>query len=284
MGCRRTAFWGICLAGFCLLAVPLLWQRRAQGSAARAFRSNPALVVSNVGTWRLVQRGVELRTATLERTDTQQVIDLKLVRMDQRWITPQILYGEELGFKTADVKTFALRSGALAAINANYFDEREKPLGLLKTNRSRTVSALSKSALFTGVFGLRDDRAFIVHRDELALEGVKEAVQAGPLLLSKGNPLTITRGAARQSRRSLVGIDTEQKLLIAVTDTFTGGLTWVELQEFFDPQLGDVRTVDLLNLDGGGSAQLYVKGPTVEEHVPGATPVPVAIGFFPRQN
>ena len=82
MGCRRTAFWGICLAGFCLLAVPLLWQRRAQGSAARAFRTNPALVVSNVGTWRLVQRGVELRTATLERIDTQQVIDLNLVPMD----------------------------------------------------------------------------------------------------------------------------------------------------------------------------------------------------------
>src|SRR5574342_258459 len=112
MGRRLTAFCGICLAAFCLLAVPLLWQRRAQGSAARAFSTNPALLVSNAGTWRLVQRGVELRTATLERADTQQVIDLKLVRMDQRWITLQILYGEELGFKSADVKTFAARSGA----------------------------------------------------------------------------------------------------------------------------------------------------------------------------
>jgi uncharacterized protein YigE (DUF2233 family) len=284
MGRRLTAFCGICLAGFSLLAFPLLWQRRAQGSAARAFSTNPALAVSNAGTWRLVQRGVELRTATLERADTQQVIELKLVRMDQRWITLQILYGEELGFKSADVKTFAARSGALAVINANYFDEREKPLGLLKTNRSRPHSDLSKSSLFTGVFGLKHDRAFIAHRDELDLEGVKEAIQAGPLLLSKGTPLTVTRGAARQSRRSLVGIDREQKVLIAVTDTFTGGLTWVELQEFFDSHLGDARILDLLNLDGGGSAQLYVKGPALEAHVPGATPVPVAIGFFSKQN
>jgi uncharacterized protein YigE (DUF2233 family) len=279
-----TAFCGIFLAGICLLVVPLLWQRRAQGSAARVFSTNPGLSVSNPGTWRLVQRGIELRTATLERAEPQQVIDLKLVRMDQHWITPQILYGEELGFKSADVKTFAARSGAFAVINANYFDEQERPLGLLKTNRSRPHSGLSKSSLFTGVFGLRDDRAFISHRDELALEGVKEAIQAGPLLLNKGTPLTVTRGAARQSRRSLVGIDRDQKLVIAVTDTFTGGLTWVELQEFFDSQVGQVRTVDLLNLDGGGSAQLYVKGPTLEEHVPGATPVPVAIGFFQKQN
>src|SRR5262249_34653774 len=109
-------------------------------------------------------------------------------------------------------------------------------------------------------------------------------IQAGPLLLSKGNALMITRGAARQSRRALGGIDTEQKLLIAVTDTFTGGLTWGELQEFFYSHPGDPRIVDLLNLDGGCTAPLYVKGPTVEEHAPGATPVRVAIGFSPRQN
>jgi hypothetical protein len=40
----------------------------------------------------------------------------------------------------------------------------------------------------------------------------------------------------------------------------------------------------LLNLDGGGSAQLYVKAGKFEEMVAGAAEVPVAIGFFSRAN
>jgi len=41
---------------------------------------------------------------------------------------------------------------------------------------------------------------------------------------------------------------------------------------------------DLLNLDGGGSAQLYLRAGQFEEYVAGATEVPVAIGFFSRTN
>jgi exopolysaccharide biosynthesis protein len=204
--------------------------------------------------------------------------------LDQRWITPRVLYGEELGLKSADVKTFASITGATVVVNANYFDERGRPLGLLKTARSRPHTSLSKSSLFTGIFGIRNSLAFITHRDELALDGGEEAVQAGPLLLRSGVPLAITRGAGRQSRRSLIGLDKDQKMIIAVTDSFVGGLTWVELQELFDGQAGVVPTLELLNLDGGGSSQLYVKGPPIEQHVPGATTVPVALGFFPKQN
>jgi hypothetical protein len=35
-----------------------------------------------------------------------------------------------------------------------------------------------------------------------------------------------------------------------------------------------------LNLDGGGSAQLYFKSGRLEESVPGTSEVPVASGFF----
>ncbi|MBI3063977.1 MAG: hypothetical protein HYY82_03475, partial [Deltaproteobacteria bacterium] len=45
---------------------------------------------------------------------------------------------------------------------------------------------------------------------------------------------------------------------------------------------GQVPTVDLLNLDGGGSAQLYLKIGKFEEFVAGTVEVPVAIGFFTK--
>jgi len=43
-----------------------------------------------------------------------------------------------------------------------------------------------------------------------------------------------------------------------------------------------VQAQDLLNLDGGGSAQLYIKAGKFEEFVPGTVDVPVAIGFFAK--
>ena len=71
-------------------------------------------------------------------------------------------------------------------------------------------------------------------------------------------------------------------MIIAVTDGILGGLSWVEVQEFFAAEQWQVQAMDLLNLDGGGSAQLYVKGLQLEEHVRGTTDVPVAVGFFQR--
>jgi hypothetical protein len=41
-----------------------------------------------------------------------------------------------------------------------------------------------------------------------------------------------------------------------------------------------LETAELLNLDGGGSAQLYIKTKTHEEFISGTSEVPVVIGFF----
>ena len=63
-----------------------------------------------------------------------------------------------------------------------------------------------------------------------------------------------------------------------------GGLSFGELQELFRNAKWHVDAVDLLNLDGGGSAQLYVKTGKFEEWLPGTAEVPVAIGFFVKTN
>jgi hypothetical protein len=63
-----------------------------------------------------------------------------------------------------------------------------------------------------------------------------------------------------------------------------GGLYWPELQELFSAAPWQIQVADLLNLDGGGSAQLYVKAGKFEELVTGTAEVPVAIGFFNRGN
>jgi hypothetical protein len=54
------------------------------------------------------------------------------------------------------------------------------------------------------------------------------------------------------------------------------------LQEIFSAPAWQVQLTDLLNLDGGGSAQLSVKAGNFETIVPGTAEVPVAIGIFKR--
>lgn len=243
---------------------------------------SPTLTISQPGVWETIQEGIEFRRVTFARTDPYHLIGLKMVRFDIRSIVPRIVQSAWYNLKAANVKTLAEKSGAIAAINANYFDEIGRPLGFLKSPNGKTNRRISRSSLFNGIFGVKDRRPFIVNRDHFSLQDADEGLQAGPLLLIKGKVLSVTRGAGKQSRRSLVGIDKDQRLVIAATDSFLGGLTWIEVQEFFASKTWQVETIDLLNLDGGGSTQLYVKGTDLEEHVPGAVDVPVAIGFFPK--
>jgi exopolysaccharide biosynthesis protein len=245
-------------------------------------KNSPGLTITEMGNWKAIHKGTEFRKVSLQRTEPHQLIDLKMVRFDTRWVVPRIVRSTQLNLQGADVKTVAEKSGAIATINANYFDEKGKPLGFFKTATDDGNRNISKSSLFTGIFGIKNHQPFIVHRDNFSPGLADEGIQAGPLLLAQGTALTVMRGANRQSRRSLIGIDKEHRLVIAVTDSLLGGLSWVELQEFFGFAQWQVQIIDLLNLDGGGSAQLYVKGVQMEEHVPGAADVPVIIGFFQK--
>jgi exopolysaccharide biosynthesis protein len=194
------------------------------------------------------------------------------------------LRSSQYQLKGADVKTLVQRSGATAAINANYFDENGKALGFLKTGAQEINRSVSQSSLFTGVFGIHNLFPFIVHRDEFQPAQADEALQSGPLLLRQGKALEISRGYGRYSRRTVIGLDKEQRLLVAVTAVILGGLSWVELQELFTLNDWGLQARDLLNLDGGGSAQLYIKTQKVEEYIAGTSEIPVAIGFFSNRK
>jgi uncharacterized protein YigE (DUF2233 family) len=143
---------------------------------------------------------------------------------------------------------------------------------------------VAKTALYTGVFGVKDQKPFIAHRDEFVPEQVDEGLQSGPLLLFHGSTQEITRVPSRAHRRALIGFDQEQRLVAAVADSIFGGLYWPELQEIFSDAAWQIRLADLLNLDGGGSAQIYIKAGKFEDMVAGTSEVPVAIGFFRRSK
>jgi uncharacterized protein YigE (DUF2233 family) len=238
------------------------------------------LSVGNAGDWKSLDSGIEYRKMTLERSEPTYSIDLKLIRFGSHRVSPRIISSGQFQMKGGDAKTLAQRSGAVATINANYFDEKGKPLAFLKTATQDINRNISKHSLYTGVFGVHDSTPFIVHRDDFHLTRVQEAVQSGPLLLNGGAAVQTMPGAGRYSRRAMIGIDKRQRLIVGVTDTVLGGLSFAELQELFSNPQWQLETPELLNLDGGGSAQLYIKTKTHEEFISGTSEVPVVIGFF----
>jgi uncharacterized protein YigE (DUF2233 family) len=270
------------------LLVLLSWLAGASAiyaqAPSRAAKVSPTLTVRSAGSWKPVESGVEYRTITLERSEPAYSLELKLIRFDPRRITPRIISSSDYQLKSGDAKTLAQRSGAIATINANYFDEKGKPLALLKTAGREINRSVSRHALYTGVFAVRDSMPFITHRDDFQSAQAQEALQSGPLLLNHGAVVQKMPGPGRYSRRAVIGVDKQQRVIIGVTDIILGGLSFTELQELFSSPQWQLETTDLLNLDGGGSAQLYLKTRALEEFVSGTSEVPVMIGFFKKAN
>lgn len=252
--------------------------------AAKKANLGATLAITDAGTWRSLQRGVEFRKVVMERTEPGYELELKLLRLDSQFIVPRVLHAEQFQLKSASAKTFAEKAGAIAAINANYFDEKGRPLAYLKTAEKEVNRGVSKHGLYTGVFGLGESGPFVTHRDEFKPAQAGEALQSGPLLLHRNASVEVLTGLGRYARRSVIGMDKEGRLLIAVSDTVIGGLSFRELQELFGQPKWQMNAAELLNLDGGGSAQLYFKSGKFEEWLPGTAEVPVAIGFFSKTN
>jgi uncharacterized protein YigE (DUF2233 family) len=260
-------------------------------SAGQVFSQAPkkanlgqTLAITEAGNWKVLQPGAEFRTIGMQRIDPAYAMELKLLRLDSQLIVPRVLHAGQFQLKGASAKTFAEKSGALAAINANYFDEKGRPLAYLKTSEKEINRAVSKHGLYTGVFGLGDTGPFVTHRDEFQPARAGEAVQSGPLLLHRSASMEVLSGLGRYARRSVIGIDRQGRVLIGVSDGVIGGLSFAELQEMFVQPKWQMEAIELLNLDGGGSAQLYVKSGKFEEWLPGTSEVPVAIGFFSKSN
>jgi uncharacterized protein YigE (DUF2233 family) len=273
---RRLVCTGLGLV-FILLSDTAL---QSQGSGKSEVETG--LAVTDVGLWRDLQKGVAIRTLVLERSQPNYTVELKLARFNTQLISARVLDSGEFQLRTASAKTFAEKSQAIAAINANYFDERGRPLAYLKTRVKEVNRSLSKHSLYTGIFGIDESGAFVTHRDEFAPAQASEALQSGPLLLHRGLPIAVNPNLGRYARRAVIGIDKTGAIIIAVADAVLGGLGFAELQKLFVDSRWHIDAVELLNLDGGGSAQLYVKSGKFEDWLPGTSEVPVAIGFFSK--
>lgn len=255
-----TIVWGSFVSALAQpLPDPLTWDKLSSGLEQTNFKINGDSIISS---------------------------SIAIVRSDMQSHRIATIRASEFGWKHATVQALCKASGAVACINANFFDEQGKPLGLV-ISRGIIHQKLHKGGgLLTGVLFVTPKSVGVAFRDTFSTEGVVEAVQAGPRLVSKGAVVEGLKESARSSNLSGICIDARQRVSIfRVTSGVFGGSLHQLQNVLTEPEIG---CVEALNFDGGGSSSMYISGEIQghagavrEENFPGTDEVPVAIGLFP---
>lgn len=186
---------------------------------------------------------------------------------------------------SSDLRTLSKQAGAIAGINANFFDEQGNPLGLVIADGQLRQKLHKGGKVLTGVFTVSSagDPA-IEHRDGARTDALATAIQAGPRLIENGQPLKLASGP-ESSRRSGVAITRDKEVILYATVLRFPGASLEDIQNMLlDPTL---NVQHALNLDGGGSSQLFIESFASlqgETFISGGDPVPVGLVVKRRQT
>jgi exopolysaccharide biosynthesis protein len=142
----------------------------------------------------------------------------------------------------------------LAGVNGGYFNENFAPLGLRIAN-GQMIAPLQRARLITGVLVASPRGVQIVRSREFSRRlGVTAAIQCGPFLVDRGQPISglndshlarRTFAATTSSSRALVGVCSKVSLAELAKILATTSLA------------EDLKIERALNLDGGSSSAFW---------------------------
>jgi len=168
-----------------------------------------------------------------------------------------VLKASEIGTQRSTVRYLADSVGATVAVNGSFFDEFGKPLGLIVSRGIITQPLQKRGNTLTAVLFISGGKPQIVARSDFKIAGVTAALQAGPRLLKDGVRVSGLEERDAITRRSGVCIDRRGALIFYATSSRLLGVSLSQLQKTL---ITSFDCVDALNLDGGGSSQLFFRG------------------------
>ncbi len=149
--------------------------------------------------------------------------------------------------------------------NSGFFSKNHKPLGL-RMSGGKVLNRLKRISWW-GVFYIKNKRAYIkAFKNFHYQRGINFAIQAGPRLIDNGRLISLRPGTAE---RTALGITKAGDIILAITDSAL--ITTRELAVILRDTL---HCTYALNLDGGGSTQLYTNTPLLKLQVTGRNYVP----------
>ncbi len=195
---------------------------------------------------------------------------------------------EEYGKKRATVETLCSLARGSVCINASFFDENGDPLGLVVSRGITSRKVHKGGKTLNGVFMLSRSGPSIHNRFDPILTSAVEAVQSGPVLIKEGKVVEGIRESFPASRRSGVCVDGAGRLVFFIASANFSAISIETLQNVLSNP--DIGCRDALNLDGGGSSQLYVDPDAGRDspgyqvlYIAGSDEVPVALSLIVRQ-
>lgn len=210
--------------------------------------------------WKNVGPGVDYQ----EFTDPG--IDVYVTRIDLTNPDIQVIGTREpeRGLKVSD---YAKQEKAIAAINGDYFDDHFVPIGLTVGPCGQWAG--TKDTGREGVIAIGQGRAWIQKQSEVmdpVEDWVETAISGWPMIVKACEPLSAKElpGSDAFTRaphpRTAVGISRDRHLLyFVVADgrrTGVPGMTLAQLADFMTERL---NVCAAMNLDGGGSAAMWIK-------------------------
>jgi uncharacterized protein YigE (DUF2233 family) len=158
---------------------------------------------------------------------------------------------------TFDLGSAAEKRGVLAGVNGGYFRPDRTPLGLV-VRQGVELHPLEHARLLSGVLSVTPTAIAIQRTAAFKTSpSVREALQAGPFLVERGSPITGLE-ATKDAARTVIFQDAKGRagFLIGKSASLAGMAEILATPGIFP----EGKIVRALNLDGGTSTALWVRG------------------------
>ena len=195
--------------------------------------------------------GVVHRHVVLENVARSERITVDLAIFSTKSCTLRVLQNMDGSESLADVMR---DEKCVAAVNGGYFDEKFAPIGLRMAN-GQLIAPLQRARLITGVLVASLRGVQIVRSREFSQRrGVAAAIQCGPFLVDRGQPIGGLNNS-RLARRTFAATTTGDRALVGVCS----GVSLAELSKILATTsfAEDLRIERALNLDGGSSTGFW---------------------------
>lgn len=246
------------------------------GCNAARFTGGPAPTLSPATggsiMWQALDSGIERREISLA---PYQNGSAPVLRIDPAAVTFRVHYSPGAPHSLAEWRD-AL-PGAWVIVNANFFDENDRALGLLVSDGQAFGSSFTE---FGGMFAVSAAgvRVRSLVAEPYQGEPLLHAAQAFPVLIEAGGVLAPRGdGFDTASRRTWIGQDVHGRILIGVTQF---AVSLAELQQWL--LSSDLSLHSAFALDGGRSSGLVITVPDHREMFPAFDRLPAVIAVYPN--
>jgi hypothetical protein len=196
--------------------------------------------------------GIEFLRKTVEEGAVRA--EVHLVKWDPARLTLAVMDNPD---GALNLRSAALKRGAMAAVNGGYFQPDRTPLGLVVW-RGQELHPLERAKLLSGLVVVRGGRVSLQRVAEFKSAPAPEAaLQAGPFLVDGGREVA-GLDTLRVAARTVVWVDSKGGcgLLLCRSATLSDTAKILSTPGLVGP--GVVHRA--LNLDGGSSSGLWVGG------------------------